>query len=105
MPHEAWVEGGRLWISNPNLHPQRLEWLRYADPPADDEDAAFRAAPHIAYTVESLEDALDGKDVILPPADLGFALAAFTHEDGVIVEYLQIHEGRNWFDDEVEQGA
>jgi hypothetical protein len=102
MPHETWVEGGRLWISNPNLHPQHVEWLRYADLPATEEEAAFRAAPHIAYTVHSLDDALAGKEVVVQPNDLGFALAAFTLEDGIIVEYLQIHEGRQWFDDVVE---
>jgi hypothetical protein len=104
MPHETWVEGGRLWISNPNLHPQRVEWLRYADVPATDEQAAFRAAPHIAYTVDSLDEAIGGKEIVIEPGEIGeppFALAAFTREDGIIVEYLQIYEGRQWFDDEV----
>jgi hypothetical protein len=104
QPHETWVEGGRLWISNPNLHPQRVEWLRYADPAATDADAAFRAEPHIAYTVDSLDEAIAGKEVVIEPGEIGeppFALAAFAKEDGLVVEYMQIYEGRAWFDDEV----
>ena len=30
---EFWLEGGKLWITNPNHHPQRVEWLRYAPGP------------------------------------------------------------------------
>lgn len=105
QPHETWVEGGRLWISNPSLHPQRIEWLRYADEPATEGDATFRDSPHIAYTVDSIEDAIVGKEVVIEPGEIGeppFALAAFTLEDGIIIEYMQIYEGRQWFDDEVE---
>ena len=104
QPHETWLEGGRLWISNPNLHPQRVEWLRYADAPADEAQAAFRASPHIAYTVDDLDAAIDGKDIVIPAKEIGeppFALAAFTREDGIVVEYLQIYPGRAWFDDDL----
>lgn len=102
QPHETWVEGGRLWISNPSRHPQRVEWLRYADEPADESQAAFRASPHIAYTVDDLDAAIAGKEIVVQPGEIGeppFARAAFTREDGMIVEYLQIFPGRAWFDD------
>lgn len=102
--HETWVEGGRLWISNPNLHPQRVEWLRFADEPASEEDAAFRASPHIAYTVDDIDVAIAGKEIVKPAREIGeppFAHAAFTREDGIIVEYLQIYPGRAWFDDDL----
>jgi len=26
---EFWLEGGKLWLTNPDHHPQRVEWLRY----------------------------------------------------------------------------
>ena len=104
QPDETWLESGRLWITNPNLHPQRVEWLRYADEPADEGQAAFRAVPHIAYTVDDLDAAIEDKDIVIPPGEIDeppLALAAFTREDGIIVEYLQLYPGRAWFDDEV----
>lgn len=102
QPHETWVETTRLWLSNPNLHPQRIEWLRYA--PDSPVDAGFRESPHLAYTVHSLDEAIAGKDVVIEPGEIGeppFALAAFTREDGILVEYLQIYDGREWFDDDL----
>jgi hypothetical protein len=102
QPHESWVEKTRVWVSNPNLHPQKVEWLRYAPDSTVDDD--FRNSPHIAYTVESLDDAIAGKDILLEPGQLGeppFGRAAFTMEDGIIVEYIQLFEGRAWFDDDL----
>jgi len=102
QPGETWVEGGKLWISNPARHPQRVEWLRYALDWTGSQE--LRDNPHIAYTVDDLDAAIAGKRVIAEPAEIGeppFALAAFTEEDGVFVEYMKIYPGRQWFDDEV----
>jgi len=35
--------------------------------------------------------------------DPPFALAAFTDEDGILVEYLQVTTNRRWFDAPVEE--
>lgn len=99
-PHEFWIEAARLWVSNPAHHPQRIEWLRYeGDSTAGEE---LRENPHLAYTVDELHPHIAGKEVIIGPSEIGeppFALAAFTREDGLIVEYLQLYPGRQWFDD------
>ncbi len=103
QPHESWVEKTRVWVSNPNRHPQRIEWVRYAPDSTVDDD--FRRRPHIAYTVDSLDDAIVGKEVTIPPMEVGeppFGKAAFTEEDGIIVEYIQLYPGRQWFDDELD---
>ena len=97
---ESWVAATRVWVSNPVHHPQRIEWLRYA--PDSTVEPAFRDAPHIAYTVDDLDAEIAGKEVLLGPFEPGeppFARAAFTREDGVIVEYMQLYPGRHWFDD------
>lgn len=99
---ESWVASTRVWVSNPAHHPQAIEWLRYE--PDSSVDQEFQNAPHIAYTVDDLEGALAGKDVVLEPFQVGeppFATAAFTREEGVYVEYLQLNEGRTWFDDDL----
>ncbi|HVL24897.1 MAG TPA: hypothetical protein VM450_12490 [Thermomicrobiales bacterium] len=103
QPGESWVAATRTWVSNPAHHPQRVEWLRYT--PESTADAAFQQSLHIAYTVDDLEAEIAGKDVTLGPIEVGeppFARAAFTREDGVIMEYMQLYPGRQWFDDELD---
>lgn len=99
-PHEFWIEGAKLWVSNPARHPHRIEWLRYeADSMAEGD---LRENPHLAYTVDDLEAHITGKEVIISPSEIGeppVVLAAFTREDGLIVEYMQLYPGRQWFDD------
>lgn len=105
QPGESWVESTRVWVSNPSHHPQRIEWLRYEPDTTVDED--FQQSPHIAYEVDRLEPYIEGKDVTLAPFEVGeppFARAAFTNEDGIIVEYMQMYPGRQWFDDELADG-
>jgi hypothetical protein len=100
QPKEDHVAPSKCWVTNPAHDPNRIEWLRYApDSPIDPE---FMNFPHIAYSVDELEPHLEGKDVYLPPFDVGdppFARVAFTRENGVFVEYMQIRPGRTWFNE------
>ncbi len=102
---EAWVASSRCWVSNPNPHPQRVEWLRYrADSPIDE---SVRQAPHLCYLVDDLDAAIAGQEMAVPPFEPGeppFGRAAFTREHGIIVEYIQLHPGRAWFDDDLDRG-
>ena len=45
--------------------------------------------------------AIEGKEIVRGPNDVPFGRAAFTFEDGIEVEYIQLAPGRAWFDDEV----
>lgn len=99
--HEHYIAPSKCWITNPNLHPYHVEYLRYAaDSPIAEE---FQNMPHVAYEVETLEPHLEGKEVYLSPFDVGepaFATVAFTREDGLFIEYMKFKPGRTWFDDE-----
>lgn len=101
QPGESWVEKTRVWVTDPDDHPQKIEWLRYeADSPVDPD---FQARPHIAYTTDSLEEAMAGKPIVLEPMEMGdppFGRAVFVEEDGAIVEYIERYEGRRWFNED-----
>ena len=101
QPAENWVYQSRCWVTNPNEHLYRIEYLRYErDSPVAEE---FRNEPHIAYEVEELEPHLEGKEVILQPFQVGepyFVTAAFTREHGLFVEYMKFRPGCTWFDGE-----
>ena len=100
QPDEDHVAPSKCWVTNPDRHPNRIEYLRYA--PDSPIDPAFMDAPHIAYSVDELEPHLVGKEVVIPPFDVDdppFATVAFTREDGLFVEYMCFKPGRTWFNE------
>lgn len=105
LSDESWVESSRCWVTNPAHHPQKIEFLRYAA--GTTVDPSFQQAPHICYLVDDLEAAVADQHIVIPPFEPGeppFGRAAFTMEDGIAVEYIQLYPGRSWFDDDVSQG-
>jgi hypothetical protein len=95
---EDHVHQSKCWVTNPNNHPMRIEFLRYA--PESPVSTAFQQSPHIAYQVDELEPHLEGKEVIIEPFDVDdppFARVAFTLEDGLFIEYMKFYPGRTWF--------
>lgn len=96
---EHYVVSSKCWVTNPNEHPQHIEYLRYEpDSPIGEE---FIDSPHVAYEVEQLEPHLEGKDIYLEPFEVGdppFATVAFTREHGLFVEYMRFYPGRAWFE-------
>jgi hypothetical protein len=99
---ESWVAQSRVWVTNPRLHPKRIEYLRAAEPPQVDPSNAglwkLWNLPHIAYKVDSLQEAIAGQEVVLGPFEPGdFATVAFIHKDGVILEYLEYKNLDSWF--------
>jgi hypothetical protein len=85
----VWLESDGVWVTSPRDHPLNIEWVRYA--PGSPMHPRLQASMHIAYRIENLEDALRGRDVIVPPLDLGggFAKIAFVDVGGMIVELMQ----------------
>lgn len=100
QPKENHVAPSKCWVTDPRDHFMRIEYLRYADDSPVSKE--FQASPHIAYEVDELEPHLEGKEIVLPPFDVGeppFARVAFTMEDGLYVEYMKFKPGRHWFND------
>lgn len=99
VPGTRWIPVNNIFLNNPNLHPQKVEWILHPEGTYE-ADAVFE--PHIAYTVDDIEAAIEGKEIVVPLHEMGgFCQCAFTREDGIQVEYIQLHPGRAWFDDEV----
>jgi hypothetical protein len=102
---ESWVEFSRVWVTNPRLHPQRLEYIRPEKMPDVDprEIGLWKLwhLPHVAYRVDDLDAAIEGEEVILGPFEPGdFARVAFIHKDGIVVEYLEYSRLDVWFGQE-----
>jgi hypothetical protein len=85
-----YLESKRLWLTSPAAHPFRVEWLWYED--GSPEVELVRTLPHVAYRVDSLEDALDGQRVVAQPFDVfGEVRVAFIEVDGAPIEFVQAH--------------
>ncbi len=88
MPGEQLVASTRLWRTNWQEHPYRIEWLRFeAGSPVP---ALIRQVPHVAYRTDDIRQAGQGLEVLLEPFDVGPRIVAFFKTgDGAVVEFIQ----------------
>jgi len=107
---EAWVAESQVWVTNPRLHPNRIEYVRPREMPVirPEQEGLWKLWhwPHIAYRVEDLRAALAavqqlygrGDRVVLGPFfPAPFVEVAFVYQNGVIIEYMQYSELDHWF--------
>ena len=98
QPGENFVEATRVWVTDPNAHPQRIEYLRYE--PDSFLDDRFKDTPHVAWVVDDIEPWIAGKEIAIAPFEVGeppFSRVAFVWEDGMISEYMAFLPGAVWF--------
>jgi hypothetical protein len=95
---ENWVESTRVWVTNPKEHPYHVEWLRYE--PDAPVPATLKNNTHIAFRVDSIEEASKGLDVVLEPFEVGGFLRVgfFQSKDGTVVEFMEYFGNESeWF--------
>ena len=87
-PDDIFIEPTRVWITDFQKHPYRVEWLRYE--PDSPVTGPVREQPHVAYRVESIDEAAQGMKVLLKPFDAGIAVVGFYQtDDGAVVEFME----------------
>ncbi len=99
---ESWVADSQVWVTNPRRHPARIEYIRPLTMPdvPRDQLGLWRLWhwPHVAYRVDDLRSAIVGKEVVLGPFfPAPFVEVAFTHEYGVVIEYMEYRDLSHWF--------
>jgi hypothetical protein len=102
QPGESWVADSEVWVTNPRLHPNRIEYVRPKAMPTIPPEQVGRWKlwhwPHVAYRVENLQQAIAGEEVVLGPfLPAEFVEVAFIHKNGVILEYMQYRDLDHWF--------
>lgn len=87
--NEVYIEAAKLYVTDPQSHPYRVEFLRFEpDSPMPD---ALKTRSHAAFMVENLDQALKGKDVVLPPFDATDELrVAFIQDGDALIELMQM---------------
>lgn len=82
-------EGLSVWLTDFNQSPNRIEFLKFEAGSCMPE--LVQRQGHIAYTVPSLQEELEGKNVIFGPAVCDEHLTiAFIEEEGIAIELMEI---------------
>ena len=90
---EMFVPATKVWITDFQKHPYRVEWLRYE--PDSPVTGPVREGPHVAYRVRSIAEASRGMKCLLEPFDAGIAVVGFYEtEDGAVIELMEYPEDK-----------
>ena len=88
QPGEVYVEDTKVWVTAPDDHPQKIEYLRFeADTPVK---GLVRDMPHFAFKVDDLDEAMAGEQVLLGPFDpMENLRVVFVEKDGAVFEFME----------------
>jgi len=90
---EVYVAATKVWVTNPEEHPYRIEFLRFEPDSPVAPPVSNRC--HTAYVVDDLDAEIRGKKVVLGPFDALEGLrVVFIEDKGAVVEYMQFSKGR-----------
>lgn len=90
-PGERHIEHLKIHVSGFATSPYGIEWMRFEpDCPVSE---LVKTVPHIAFEVDDLDKALEGKTILSPPSSLseGVRVAMIVH-DGAPVELLEFRK-------------
>ncbi len=91
-PGETYYDSLQVWGTNPDDDPNRVEWVRFA-PDSPLADTPVAKMPHVSWQVDNLDAALEGKETVVGPLDVGGGIRiAYFLQDGALIEYLEVRE-------------
>lgn len=86
--NETYLDGVKVFLTDPECHPYRVEFLRFEQDSPMHEDIINNS--HAAFLVDDLNAALDGQNVIVEPFDATDSLrVAFINDHGAVIELMQ----------------
>jgi hypothetical protein len=85
---ETYLEKYRFFCTDHTSNPYGIQWMRYeADCPLPE---IVKTLPHLAFEVDDLDVAIEGKQVIIEPDSPSEGVrVAFILEDGVPIEFIE----------------
>ena len=86
-PNEVYVDKMKIFKAEPEHSEFNIEYIRFQDGTPFPE--IMHVNPHIAYEVDSIEEAAKGTKVIVDPIDLGEIVICFVVKDNVIFELME----------------
>ena len=88
QPDEAYVADTKVWVTNPDDHPYRVEFLRFE--PDTPVTGPVRDMGHMAFKTDDLKRDILGQKVLLGPFQPMEGLqVVFIQIDGAVFELMQ----------------
>ena len=85
--NETYMEGGKLFYTDPEACPYKIEFLRFEDDSPMPEQ--LKTIPHVAFKVDDLDAAIAGKDVLIEPFEVSeVRRIAFIMHNGAPIEFM-----------------
>jgi hypothetical protein len=93
---EHYLERFKMYVTGFESSPYGIEWMRFEEGSPIPE--IIRRVPHLAFEVDDLEEALQGKEILTPPNSPsdGVRVAMIIHNDAPI-ELLQFGQKSDSF--------
>jgi hypothetical protein len=85
--NETYLEDAKLYVTEPENDLYAIEWLRFLpDSPMPD---ILKDTPHLAFAVDDIEAALEGKEILIEPFHpMEGVTVAFVMHEGIPVELM-----------------
>ncbi len=85
---ETFLERFGMYCTDHERNPYGIQWMRFT--PDSPLPELVRAVPHVAFEVDDLAAALEGKEVLIEPNSPSEGVTvAFVVSDGAPVEFLE----------------
>ncbi len=86
--NESYMESANVFLTNYAESPNKIEFLRFEK--GSNFPQLIQDYTHLAYEVDSLEEEMKGKKILLEPFKAGDNLTiAFIEEEGIAVELME----------------
>ena len=91
QPGEVYVPDTKVWVTDPDKHPYRVEHLRYE--PDSPVTGPVREMGHVAFRTDDLEKQIHGEHVLIEPfTPMPGLRVAFILKDGAVFEFMQYED-------------
>jgi hypothetical protein len=85
---EVYLPRFKMYVSGYDESPYKIEWMRFE--PECPLPEIVKTVPHVAFEVANLDEAIQGKNVIIAPNSPSEGLlVAFIEDNGAPVELMQ----------------
>ena len=85
---ERYLDQFGMFVSGFETSPYGVEWMRFE--PGSPLPPEVQSLPHIAFEVDDLDAALEGKQVLVPPGSPSAGVrAAMIVDDGALIELIE----------------
>jgi hypothetical protein len=89
--NETYIPEFNVFVSGFETSPYGIEWMRYE--PGSPLPEIVKTVPHVAFEVDSIEEAIKGKEVLIQPNSPSEGnIVAFILDNGAPIEFIQIEK-------------